>query len=489
MVCIGKFISTNTSCLIFKIDHTKNEKAEKTIIEDPNNVFVMCPAHVLKEDTFKLKVQILFDERFVTQTAIYVTVCFFPIYNTFLDIAMGVVENPEIINNSEVLKELCYLTYDVNIYNYITNKDAQILFANSTGVVNILPTKVQDINYEHEFQNQNLIKTLPSPGGYILTKEPAKKGFSGGVLVIENNIVGMITASSKIGDIIEERTEDTRSTDDDGNMIATDMFYIYPYMINCVHVIDQFTHNKPENLKKLCNYTQMKELKQDLKPVVNHLGAEYIFNSKITDSNLEKSLKIKKIQFNLNYIDLKFCQENTSNSIPVENILNSNKDFVDFFFDSNGNELTEIICRYAKYTDVEFGETEIDFVNNTSYANLLDYSYRGDPSKPLMLRLQKKIFKNDGSVELADPQDFSFNPVKTVDIINEQKYIRWTSEVPANFFNQYEGFIHSSNGFGSLVQETNQPADIKLLLRIFRVVRRGGKYVKQYLTWRGWRDA
>ena len=96
MVLIGKLLTTQTTILLFKlVDAT-----------DKNNVYTICPLHVLQPNTHKVKVQILLEEECNIKETTYVTVCLFPIQHTFLDIAMGVVENPEVINNNQIYKGL-----------------------------------------------------------------------------------------------------------------------------------------------------------------------------------------------------------------------------------------------------------------------------------------------------------------------------------------------------------------------------------------------
>jgi len=96
MVLIGKLLTTQTTILLFKLVDGI----------DKNNVFAICPLHVLQPNTHKVKVQLILEEEYNIKEIIYVTVCLFPIQHTFLDIAMGVVENPEVINNNQIYKGL-----------------------------------------------------------------------------------------------------------------------------------------------------------------------------------------------------------------------------------------------------------------------------------------------------------------------------------------------------------------------------------------------
>jgi len=109
MVLIGTITSNGVTCLLFKIREAL----------DKNNVFMMCPLHSLQPDTHKLKIQVLGDPNTQISGTIYVTATLFSVQNTYLDCAMGVIENPEFINNN--LRELSYLTFISN-YNGIVNK-------------------------------------------------------------------------------------------------------------------------------------------------------------------------------------------------------------------------------------------------------------------------------------------------------------------------------------------------------------------------------
>ncbi len=152
MVLIGKLTTSQTTMLLFKlVDGT-----------DKNNVFAICPLHVLQPNIHKVKVQLEVEEECNIKETIYVTVCLFPIQHTFLDIAMGVVENPEVINNNMIYKNLAYLHTNSTVYKCITNKPAKILYASKNGVTNSLDTKILSMNYTlGDKENIALINGLP----------------------------------------------------------------------------------------------------------------------------------------------------------------------------------------------------------------------------------------------------------------------------------------------------------------------------------------
>ena len=219
MVFIGKLTTSQTTILLFKlVDAT-----------DKNNVFAICPLHVLDPNTYKVKVQLTIEEECNNiKEIIHVTVCLFPIQHTFLDIAMGVVENPEVINNNQLLKGLSYLNTIPGVYGCITNKAAKILYANKNCVANILDTKILSMNYTlGDKENITLINGLPVSGGFILTDQGAYSGSSGSVLTVDNNVLGIIVAAANLKDV----GNGTESKNTNSNYsLAVDMFYILPHI-------------------------------------------------------------------------------------------------------------------------------------------------------------------------------------------------------------------------------------------------------------------
>ena len=71
MVLIGKLMTTNTTCLLFKMPG------------DTLNVFMTCPYHVINPNDFKTKIQILGNENIALSAPLYVTAVLFPVQHTF----------------------------------------------------------------------------------------------------------------------------------------------------------------------------------------------------------------------------------------------------------------------------------------------------------------------------------------------------------------------------------------------------------------------
>ena len=435
MVLIGKITASGITCLLFKIREAL----------DQNNVFMMCPLHALNPDTQKVKIQVLGDTNTQISGTIYITAALFPVQHTFLDTALGVLQNPEVINTNNKLKELSYLTIDPNIYSGIVNKKAQIYIANKTGIVNSIDTKIKDMNYElGSTENMSIIKRLPTPGGYILTEEDAVEGMSGSILVVDKSTVGMIVSSSDIKDN-DEKNDNCGCGSKKSFSVAVDMYYLLPHITQCVNSIDKYTNNNPQNLVNLCNYTTMQTLKDSLKPVVCHLGADYIFNQ-ISISNPQKDITLLNIHNYLEVSGLHFLQENISNSISVKTVLNSNQEFLDYFY--NKQEDSVVILKSANYYDKVVNQrVDIDFVKDPLYANILDWSFRGDPRESLVLNLQTRIVNNDGSITLSEIKSFRFNSSPVVDTVFNQSNSRTSLEIPGFFFNKNNALMDLKNSF------------------------------------------
>ena len=429
MVCIGKLSKTQTTCLLFKLKDAA----------DKNNVFMICPLHVLDTDTYKIRVQVLLNENCHVRQSFFVTVCLFPVQHTFLDIAMGIIENPEVINENPLLfNELLYLNWNPIIYECLVNKQVQILQANKNSIVNNLQTKITDMNYTLGEEENILLKNgLPTPCGLILTDREADIGLSGSVLTLDNNVLGIVILASNVMNV----------SDNLAFCAAVDMYYLLPHINQCVSVIDKFTDNNPKNLAKLCEYDIMQTFIDDLFPVVNHLGGDYVYNHTIDEFKTETYLNINNIHNFLDIKSLRLFQKSSTNSISVKTTLNSNSEFVKYFFNKQQNSV--IICKKINYYDkVLKKRIDIDFIEDPINANIFDWYYRGDPYANVILYVETKIFNNDGSITLSESIAFTFFSSPTIDNIFNQSYARTNFQVPGSFFNPGDVFtIQKKNNY------------------------------------------
>jgi len=425
MVCIGKNVVNGTTCWLFKMKQQIQGKGDEL------NVYCAFPLHTIGSKVKKMTVQILGNQSNQLGTPIYCTVVLFPVQHPILDFAMGIVENAEDINNNTDLKEMCYFEYYGEIYNDggAINKSVVISYANNSGYVNSISTKILDMNYEiGTYEKTNMMHETPYPGGYIMVEEPAKTGISGSLLLFNDNVTGMISISSAYG---EETTNDSLN---ESKCLAVDMYYIYPHIVQCTDAVHRFTLNDPVKLQQLCRYTTMQTLRNELMPVVCYIGADYIFQQ-INESHKIKTLRLKQIHNYLNINRIGFKEDSGSNSIPVNTILNTNVEFIDYYFAVDKSR-SEVVIRTLIYYDKIFqGNIIIDFEQNTIYANVLDYCFRADPAASVEITFQTRILERDGSVNLTPLRTFKFDPAPTTDIIHNQPYARTTSQLPKVYFN------------------------------------------------------
>ena len=449
---IAKLVTTQTTILLFKLIDAI----------DKNNVFAICPLHVIKPNTHKVKAQLALGEECNIKEIINVTVCLFPVQHTFLDMAMGVVENPEVINNNPLLKRLSYLNTIPGVYGCITNKPAKILYPSDNGVANSVDTKILSMNYTlGDRENVHTYMKLPLPGGFILTDYNADSGSSGSVLTVDNNVLGIIVAASNMLVVKNGSCHDCKQNNGTGNnnsnvnySLAVDMFYILPHINQCVRAIDKFTDNNPQNLVKLCLYTTMSTFVDDLKPVVNHLGSSYMFHQITKKIHPQKFVLLYNIHNFLDVNQLKFRQECLTDSIYVKTALNTNPEFVEYFFDK---QHTSTIGFYsANYYDKVLGKrVDIDFVKDSINANMLDWSFRGDPLQPLILNIRRATHNDDGSVTISNPKAFTFVSSPTFDTVHGKTYPRTTMEIPSLFFNRNDALDTGKGSFNLIDQNKN----------------------------------
>lgn len=459
MVLLGKNSESGSTCWLFKMTPS-NLKGRKEIETDELNVYCAFPCHTISPEVKKMTVQICGNQNNQITTPIYCTVVLFPVQHPQLDFCMGVLENPEIINDNEDLKKISYFDYNGEIYNEggAINKNVEIIYANKSGYVNAVQTKILDMNYEiGTYEQESIVHETPYSGGYILLEEPAKSGISGSVLIFNDNVTGITSISSAYNG-------STNDTLIESKCLAVDMYYIYPHIVQCTQVIHRYTLNDPVKLTQLCNYSTMQTLRNELMPIVCYLGADYVFQQ-ITTKEPIKTLRLKQLHLHLNVNRIGFKEDSGSNTIPVITILNNNPEFVDYYF-SKDKSKSEIVIRTLTYYDKIFRENVvIDFEQNTIYANVLDYCFRADPAAPVLLTCQTKVIDRNGSVELTPLREFKFDPAPTTDIIHNQSYPRSTSQLPKVYFNnEVAKYIISKTSMGTWIEGKNDYIKLNYLL-------------------------
>jgi len=429
MVLFGKLLNSETSCLLFKMPAPS---------ADTLNVFMACPLHVLSPNDFKVKIQVVGNNTTRVSSPLFIRAVLFPVQHPFLDLALGVIQNPEIINNTPELKAISYLSVDDSNTN-IQNSDVDVLYANKSSGVSRLPSRILSMNYELGSQEQNqMMHTLPSPGGFIQVELDAKSGLSGGLIVNRGeypSILGMIIVSS------------STSSEDNGNcqlktstILASKMYYIVPHILQCTSRFYRLTLNDPVRLANLCTYQNMQTFEDDARPVVNHLGGDYTNNAEINQMNPFRHLTLATVHNFLSVSPLALNQENETNSIKIETAIN-NPDFLNYFFSKQENSV--VLIRSAKYVDKIKGEEITLNFDEDEMANILDWCYRGDPMANLVLNCQLRTLNNNGTVSLTPENSvdsFTFLSSETVDRINDKNYTRRNMQIPVPFFNILNSF-------------------------------------------------
>ncbi len=485
MVLLGKLLTTETSCILFKMP------------ADSMNVYMACPLHVLKPNDFKIKIQVVGNDTTRLSKPIFITAVLFPFQHPFLDLALGVIQNPEMINNTPELKAISYLSVDDSNTN-IENSDVDVLYANKSGGVSRLPSRVLSMNYELGSQErQQITHAHPAPGGFIEVELDAKSGLSGGLIVNrggDNNpsILGMIIVSSSMG----SGGKDVDCNLETSKNLASKMFYIAPHIQQCTSRFFRLTGNDPVRLARLCDYVNMQTFKDDALPEVNHLGGNYINNQEINQMNPFRHLTLLNVHNFLSVSPLGFNQANSTNSIRIKTAINTNRDFLDFFFSKQANSV--VLIRGATYVDKIKGmEITLNFENDMS--NILDWCYRGDPMANLELVCQLRTMNNDGQITLSDLLPFTFYSSETVDRIHGQDYPRRTMEIPRAFFNKLNSFQVIQN-FGTDVsrithlwgwihwQQHDPFAPQRIIIYMDRILNQHIDSVRQYLSNFGMRE-
>ena len=437
MVLIGKLMTTNSTCLLFKMRG------------DELNVFMACPYHIIDPNLFKIKIQVLGNQDVVLSKPLYTTALLFPVQHTFLDFAMGVIQDPEVINNyvdssgANVLRELSYLTYNDSLFRDrgMINKNADILYACKSGVVSDFSARILEMNYElGTYEGIELTHQMPFPGGFIKLDNEPNEGFSGSIVVYDNNVIGMVVLSSSISNN-SDTTQGGCGCNDKHSasyILATDMFYLYHHILQCAKAILRFTNNNPAQLLRLRNYLTFQTLDDDLLPIVNHLGGSFSLHQ-ISNECPSKHFRLLDIHHFLEVSNLSLTQENISNSIRIKTALNENDEFINYFFEKQQN--SQVMIKTAIYYEKNSNDRlTIDFENDPIFANILDWCFRGDPLAHLELTVETKTINNNGSTTFSDPRTFTFDSSRITDTIFNQTYTRTTMQIPSPFFNKMNSF-------------------------------------------------
>jgi len=248
------------------------------------------------------------------------------------------------------------------------------------------------------------------------------------------SILGMIIVSSSTSSNEKEDGCNLKTCKN----LASKMYYIAPHIQQCTSRFYRLTLNDPVKLANLCKYGNMQRFEDDARPVVNHLGGDYTNNAAVNQMNPFLHLSLMSVHNFLSVSPLALNQENEVNSIRIETALNTNPDFLNYFFSKQEN--STVLIRSAQYFDKIKGAEIILNFEEDDMANILDWSYRGDPLADLQLVCQLRTMNNDGTVILSDKNLFTFRSSETVDNIYGQAYPRQNMQIPGPYFNILNSF-------------------------------------------------
>jgi len=427
MVVLGTLGNNVTTVTLFKTEN------------DSMNVYFLVPAHTIGPSLDNVKIKVLGNSNTYLPTPIYVQGVVYPTIHPFLDAALGVLRDPEVLNSIESLRrELVFKYSDTN--DITVNSEVEVLYVNTDSRVNVIRTLIISPNFELGTQEGvSPVHNTPPPGGFLELQLDAKKGLSGGLLLSNNSIIGMISInSSTASQNCKEGSESCALTTNKN--LAIKMFYLYPWISQVTGNFYRLTLNNPDKLRDILKYNNLETFRDDTIPVVLHLGGDYINNNMSSTFNSVILINIHRYLTR----DLVYSDVDSADSNPVNTLLNTNTLFVDWFYSHPAD--TEIHIRSFTYTDrVTNNVVPIDLNNKNS--NILDLFYRASNKASVELEFQAKIVNDDGSVTMSTKQKFTFLSSQTVDVINSRSYTRTTPEISRVFFLQQNSFNHL-NRFG-----------------------------------------
>ena len=166
MVLYGYILELNTMVTFFTL-------GKSNIL-----VFGLFPFHSHKQLSRKYKVQFYGDVADNIRTPIVLTLVMLPLHNYFLDMALGVLEDPSYIINNENYKQKAVLKYKDDNIIATNNRNAEVVHLTGNGI-STLDVKLLENNYDlGDYENLVIGKCLPTPGSFIMLDIDAKKGFS-----------------------------------------------------------------------------------------------------------------------------------------------------------------------------------------------------------------------------------------------------------------------------------------------------------------------
>jgi hypothetical protein len=404
---------------------------------DSMNVYFLLPAHTIGPSTNNVKIRVLGNSNTNIPIPLYVEGVVIPTIHPFLDAALGVIRNPEVLNSIESLRIELFLAYsDTN--DITVNSEVEVLYVNLDSRVNVIGTRIISTNYELGTQEGlSPVHNTPPPGGYLELQLDAKKGLSGALVLSNKKIIGMISINSSIANKNSKEDSESYALTTNKNL-SIKMYYVFPWIFQVTSNFFRLTRNNRDKLKDILKFNNLETFREDSIPVVLDLGADYINNNM---SNTFNSVIVTNIHRFLS-LDLVYSDVDSADSNPVNTLLNTNPNFVLWYHSHPAD--TVIHLRSYTYTDrVTNNVVAIDLNNKNN--NISDLFYRGDNNASVELNFQAQTMNDDGSVTMSNIEMFNFLSSQTVDTCNGRSYARTTSEISRVFFNQKDSFNYLEN--------------------------------------------
>jgi hypothetical protein len=411
MVLYGYILELNTMVTLFTL-------GKSNIL-----VFGLFPFHLHKQLSKKYKVQFYGDVDDNIRTPIVLTLVMLPLHNYFLDMALGVLEDPSYIINNENYKQKAVLKYkDDNILTANSNAQVVHLTGNS---ISTLDVKLLETNYDlGDYENFVVGKCLPTPGSYLMIDIDAKKGFSGSMITQNGNVLGMIVCGSALS--LGSRRGYVNATKLN-RCLAVDMYYMIPTLIKNTDAVHR-TINSISDLDNLSKSTKlMNSLKDDLTPEVNNLGLFY------SHSSINHTSKVNKVIIHdlQEYIETKTLHplpfiNSDNNCVELETLVNKNDEFVDYF-QSNKHDSIISIVGMTYYDKIFNKRVNLSFKDNLD-ASLLEYVYRGSAQDYIELTVRTEKKNDDDTISVLLDKTFKFNS----NLVSDKT--RLNSQLPSSYF-------------------------------------------------------
>jgi hypothetical protein len=392
----------------------------------------------------KIKIQVIGGPNNQLQTPLYVKANLIPVKNAFLDQCVGVLDDPSVINDNSSLSELINVQFNIDepLYN---NTSVELISNPSNGVVNTKSVRVLNSNYFYGSTFKKCTLDNLPVARKIMIDEDAKRYLSGGILVQNNKVMGIVSMGST-----DEKDKNISSVN--SKCVAIDIKHSIAWMMQCCDAVFKFTQNNLEKIKSLGDVSIMKTLKDDVMPGVLNLGAVlmnyYYANSCYRQTN---GVRIVDLHRFLNITEnLKPLSIQKHDSIQTETILNTNEEFVDWFYNDQQDTKHYIVA--IRYIDRLSGNpVYIDFLNDSLNANLNDWSFRGDSQAPLDVTIQSYTRENNDTTTASPKRTFTFNANRTSDSINGENYYRQTTEVCGAYFSDLNAYMLTKFNYSYIV--------------------------------------